>query len=117
MICFLSVFNIFSLNLNYFRPHGIFFDIHTQAFLILCSIIIYFNNISNKNFKQNNTILYLLISGLLISTSAQNIGIGIVLIIFIYFLLKNKYMKNFVKHIYGKISIFFLVLMRSVKLH
>ena len=77
-------------SINYFRPHGIFFDIHTQAFIILSSLLIYFSYLSNKILIQKDFVVYFLIFGLLISTSGQNIGLGFLSLLTIFFLIKTK---------------------------
>ena len=101
--------------INYLRPHGIFFDIHTQAFIILSSLLIYFSYISNKILIQRDFVVYFLIFGLLISTSGQNIGLGFLSLLIIFYLIKTKEIKEYAKKLYVKI-ILFLISIVSISL-
>ena len=91
--------------INYLRPHGIFFDIHTQSFVMLSAIFIYFSYIINNQFSNKNYIFYILLVGIIFSTSATYIGLGLLLITYIYFILNKKGIKKLINKIYGKLII------------
>ena len=77
--------------------------------------MIYFSYLSNKILIQKDFVVYFLIFGLLISTSGQNIGLGFLSLLTIFYLIKTKEIKEYAKKLYAKI-ILFLISLFSVSL-
>jgi len=104
------VSGIIGYDWNYFRPHGIFLDIHTQAFIIVTAILIYFSSTANKQIFIKNYVLYFFLTALLLSTSTLYILVSFILIVGIYQILNKNKMKEFKNKIFGKIIMLFIIL-------
>ena len=75
--------------LSYLRPHGIFLDIHTQAFVINCAIFACLSNIVNNRNKSIWKWYYFLLIGLLFTTSTLHI-ITVILILILFYYKSNR---------------------------
>jgi len=97
-------------NPMYMRPHGIYLDVHTQAFIILAALLIYISHIFNNQVSISKTQFYILSLGLILTTSTTYIFTGIFVALILYFIIhKNVFYRSNKKMIRKLFALLILV--------